>query len=45
VLREVAWEDKANSGLDFAGPEGIAVVHVDKARAFGCDPLENVGQK
>ena len=45
VLSEIAWEDKPDSGLDFAGSEGVPVVHVDKAGAFAGDPLEDVGNE
>ena len=42
MLGQIAWEDKPDGGLDFAGTEGVPVVHVDEAGAFASDPLEDV---
>ena len=45
VLREVAREDEPDGGLDFAGAQGVPIVHVDEAGAFAGDPLEDVSDE
>ena len=42
VLGKVAWEDEPDGSLDFAGTEGVPLVHVDEAGAFTGDPLEDI---
>ena len=45
VLGKIAWENKADGGLDFAGAEGVAVVHVNEAGTFASNAFENISNK